>query len=635
MKFKCCTSSIIHSKLVLAAVLLVTSATLQASPSAVIEPSVGVQPDGAEISVVLKGDANRSWYQTPEGYLITKDEYARWVYGELAPIKAKSLEADPVIKPTSAIVGLHDPRQRGFSPFDGLPAPALQNNPGVHKAVSGGNPISSKLGTVPMLVILAYYDDALSSPNCTRCATTDVDYIQNLFFAAGTQQRSITDFIYTASQGAYMMTPALEMHGTENDGVVGWLRLGAATPEVAVMSTSTYKSNKIAADAINAAMNHVDFTRYDVDSNGFVDSGELGIIVVLGGYEASYGRDENGRSLGDDGVVPRVWGQSRTFVSAFSGVPIPAQTKNGRTVRINTQKDGMTYSIVGELHGDHPLTMGIVIHELGHTLFDLPDLYDTRGASNGVGGWSLMGYGSWGKARGESYPGSTPVMMDAWSRLALGWASIVLPGSGESAALSAESLDVAVVSTSNENEYFLIENRQNQGYDEGLYYFLYTENFGGLAVWHIDDSVGAQNLNNDNANVYRKRVDLVAAQYDERLDAGTSYGHANNLFNASSVSVLSDQTHKDMTLYSGRASGVVISDVSTADVSMSFMVNYDSSSLNQSTASFSNGLSGLVQGANASGGGGGGGSVGGFALLLLFSLCLSLQPGRVFMGRAL
>ncbi len=633
MKFNGCTSSIIHSQLVLAAVFVVSSATLQASPSAITSPSVGIQPDGSEVSVVLKGDANRSWYQTPEGYLITKDEHSRWVYGKFAPSEAKNLTTGYMIRPTSAIVGQHDPRQIGLSVFDGLPASVPQNNLGVHKAVSGGNPISSKLGTVPMLVILGYYDDALSSPNCTRCATTDVDYIQTLFFAAGTQQRSIADFVSTASQGAYIMSPAQEMHGTENDGVVGWLRLGAATPEVAVMSTSVYKSNKIAADAINAAMAHVDFTRYDVDGNGFVDSGELGIIVILGGYEASYGRDENGRSLGDDGLVPRVWGQSRTFVSAFSGVPIPAQSKNGRTVRINTQKDGMTYSIVGELHGDHPLTMGIVTHELGHTLFDLPDLYDTRGASNGVGGWSLMGYGSWGKARSERYPGSTPVMMDAWSRLALGWASIVQPGSGELAALSAESLDVAVVSTPNANEYFLIENRQNQGYDEGLYYFLYTENFGGLAVWHIDDSVGAQNLNNDNANVYRKRVDLVAAQYDERIDAGTSYGHANNLFNANSVSSLSDQTHKDMTLYSGRASGVVISDISIADASMSFMVNYDSSSLNQSTASFSNGLSSLVQGANASGGGGGGGVLGCFALLLLFSLYLRSWFGRISMSR--
>ena len=586
---------------------------VQASPSAIPTPATAIQPDGMEIEVVLKGNAERSWYETREGYLVTKDGQSQWVYAKVAKSNAKSLSrawAMPetwLIEPTGSLVGRDEPTEANIVP-KGFGQKESAHNHSMHKAVSGSNPIASKLGVVPMLVIMGYYDDALSAAGCTSCATTDPDYIQQLFFADGAQQTSVADFFSSASKGAFTMTPAQETYNGENDGVVGWLRLGAQTPEATVMSTSSYKSNRIAADAINAAMAYVDFTQYDQDRNGRVTADELGITVILGGYEASYGRDEDGRSLADNNSSPRVWGQSRTFVTSFSGVGVPTQSKNGRTVQINTSNDGMTYSIVGELHGNHPVTMGIITHEIGHTIFDLPDLYDTRGSSNGVGGWSLMGYGSWGKTRNDSYPGSTPVMMGAWSRLALGWVTPEVPVSGDVSNLSAEAMDVAILATANTNEYFLVENRQNQGYDKGLYYFLYTENFGGLAVWHIDDSMGSQGLNNDNGNVFRKRVDLVAAQFDDRLDDGSSYGHANNLYNANNVSALSDQTHDNMALYSGDASGITINQVSFADVSMSYTALYNGENVSQLTSTtIGNSLTAdLNQEANSSGGGGGG-----------------------------
>jgi M6 family metalloprotease-like protein len=598
--------------------LAVFSQVLQASPSAMPEPALVIQPDGAYVEIVLQGDAGFHWYQTPDGYLITKNESGQWVY-------AIALEDRRLIQPTTAIVGDDDPAELSLLPFEGF-GKHDHGQQSMHKAVSGGNPISSKLGNVPMLVIMGYYDDALNSADCTTCATTHPDYVQQLFFAS--QQNSVANFFETASKGAFTLSQAQETHGTVNDGLVGWLRLGAQTPEASSMSTSSYKSNRVASDAFHAAMDYVDFTQYDADGNGLVTTNELGITVILGGYEASFGRGENGQSLANDAVSPRVWGQSRTFVSSYSGVAIPSQTKNGRTVRVNTQSDGMTYTIVGELHGSHPLTMGIVTHELGHTLLDLPDLYDTDGSGNGIGAWSLMGYGSWGKSRNDSHPGATPVMLDAWSRMALAWSTPLLPDSGELANLSAENLDVAIIPTANSYEYFLVENRQNQGYDQGLYYFLDTSNFGGLAIWHIDDAVGSQNLNNDNANASRKRVDLVAAQFDEGIDDGSSYGHANNLFEADAVNYISYETHGDMTLYSGESSGVAISNISYADVSMSFTVYYDGENVSQLNT-IGNGLTAnLDPEANAaSSGGGGGGAVNMWVLLVACILKLGVVAG--------
>lgn len=606
---------------VLAAVWAATSSVALASPKAVNEAAVAVQPDGSRIEIVLQGNATHHWYQTPDGFLVTRDAQGQWVYAEAEANNAKSLSDAWLIKPTDLVVGKDDPLAQGLLPYDELQTMVGGNEfSSVAKSVGGKNPIASKLGEVPMLVIMGYYDDARSAANCGQCATTSADYVQQLFFS--TTQNSVADFFDRASQGAYRLMQAAEDHGTANDGVVGWLRLGAKTPEATAMSTSSYKSNKIAADAINAAMRYIDFTQYDRDRNGVVTSAELGITVILGGYEASYGRNAAGSSLEDDASSPRVWGQSRTFATSSSGVSAPQQTVNGYAVTINTQSNGMTYSIVGERHGDHALTMGIITHELGHTLLDLPDLYDTKGASNGVGGWSLMSYGSWGKSREDTHPGSTPVMMDAWSRLALGWSEPIFPESGDLTQLSAEKLDVALIATPNPYEYFLVENRQNQGYDRGLYYFLYTENFGGLAVWHIDDNVGSQNANNDNANVKRKRVDLVAAKYDDRLDAGTSYGHADNLFEASGIDSLNAQTHRGMALYSGEGSGVAITEVSFAAEAMTFHVHYDAGNTSQVTigSTSNNALNAdLSQSANSSGNSGGGGAVN-FAMLLLLAL---------------
>ena len=56
--------------------------------------------------------------------------------------------------------------------------------------------------------------------------------------------------------------------------------------------------------------------------------------------------------------------------------------------------------------------MATFAHELGHSMFALPDLYDRDYSSRGIGSWSLMAGGSW---NGPSGLGSSPAHPDAWT----------------------------------------------------------------------------------------------------------------------------------------------------------------------------------------------------------------------------
>ena len=130
---------------------------------------------------------------------------------------------------------------------------------------------------------------------------------------------------------------------------------------------------------------------------------------------------------------------------------------------------------------------GTVAHELGHTLFALPDLYnvaylnregppDPAGDSAGIGNWGLMGWGAlgWGGDDG-------PVGFSAWSRLRLGWARVTEAADPSQRILLrdvAETGELVRIPLGGE-EYFLLEYRTRSSfYDRGI-------PAEGLLVWHV------------------------------------------------------------------------------------------------------------------------------------------------------
>jgi M6 family metalloprotease-like protein len=232
----------------------------------------------------------------------------------------------------------------------------------------------------------------------------------------------------------------------------------------------TYPQNLqgIVADVIPLIDPLIDFSQYDNDNDGFVDS----VIFTHAGPGAEI-----------TGSANDIW-SSAWNLSVGQG-PGPLLTQDGVSV------DNFTFDpeyMVAP--GDQ--TIGVYAHELGHTLFGLPDLYDPDNTSYGVGNWSLMGTGGWNGPLmwvpwiGWIPNGASPAWPDAWSRTVMGFEPTImtdsdLPGWILPPVDTGPGLVVRLQSPQlGPKEYFLLENRQQIGFDSWL-------PGTGLLIWHVDE----------------------------------------------------------------------------------------------------------------------------------------------------
>jgi hypothetical protein len=180
-------------------------------------------------------------------------------------------------------------------------------------------------------------------------------------------------------------------------------------------------------------------------------------------------------------------------------------------------------------YGD--MTCGVFAHEMGHSVFFLPDLYDYGYDSRGLGRWSLMAGGSW-----NGTLGSSPSHPDAWSRIQMGFATpTVLTTNLINASIPAVENTATIyrlwTNGMQINEYFLVENRQQIGYDAAM-------RGNGMLIYHVDESVSGNNnqwypgyTNNGHYKVALEQADGLfhLEHYSNSGDTGDPYpGSSNN-----------------------------------------------------------------------------------------------------------
>ena len=187
------------------------------------------------------------------------------------------------------------------------------------------------------------------------------------------------------------------------------------------------------------------------------------------------------------------------------------------------------YMAYGERQrGGHVVGIGIAVHELGHVL-GLPDLYDLSGQSEGVGPYSLMAFGSWGRGPQDAAAGHRPTAFDPWSLIQLGYArpTIVSSGAwrGNINSLNTDNYNILMVtSPAGPSQYFLVENRQmDSTWDAGLSQWITApDSRGGIMIFHVDDAMRSANptdMTRNNNNRHHMLVDVREADGSGLLGA--------------------------------------------------------------------------------------------------------------------
>ena len=355
------------------------------------------------------------------------------------------------------------PRWLGFD--DGMILPPESYPVGTPEATirAGAADRAPLRGSVKVAVVLADFSD--------RAMTTTTQHVDQLFFSLGVLPNGSVKEYYRDVTNNLVDITGVVVGPVRLPQTLAWYannNFGIGRP------TGTPRANIMAQDAAVLADPLIDFSTYDNDGNGMIDA----FIIVHAGA--------GGESTGNPGDI---WSHKWNLPTAHA-------TDGGK-------------QISGYLTIPEDAKIGVCAHELGHLLFGFPDLYDTDGSSEGIGNWCLMAGGSWGGG------GDVPVHPSAWCKANQGWAAVTNVTTGG-------TLSLPDVKTSNTvhrlwkdgtagSEYFLVENRQQTGYDASL-------PGGGLLIWHIDE---AKPTNTDE-NHYK--VALVQADNLRQLELAQNRG---------------------------------------------------------------------------------------------------------------
>lgn len=498
-------------------------------------PAAGVmleysQPSGETFKAALYGDEKLNWVVSETGEVIVQDKDKYWKFaekikGKIQPSKYKYSKAGQkpleVIKDKDIIIQIKkDPKIVNSSK-----STTSSTETSLPESDSSNLVLSSTTGSSQKIIaLLVEFSDV-------KMKYSEAQW-SNQFF--GTTGSTVNSYYREVSNGMFSFASVEETAGTVNDGIIK-VTLNYKHPNTGGNIGSA--NQKIVTDALTAANPYINYAAYDTNGDGKISTTELHVVTIVAGYEAAYG----------GGVSPTVWAH-RWATSV---------TLDGKYLSYYTQQ--------GEVHYDHMATIGVLAHELGHDL-GLPDLYDYDGSSLGVGIHSIMAGGSWASSGG--YPGNSPTHFDAWSKAKLGFITPTVVSSG--GGYTVKSFDtgqynVLKVPTSNSNQYFLVENRQNAGFDKGL---AKSVKSWGIAIWHIDESILNSNYWRPNDNEARKGVDLEEAnegslgysQLDKRY-----YSNYYHYYSSSNATAFNSTSIPNSNLYDGTKTNISI----TANVASS------------------------------------------------------------------
>ena len=518
--------------LLTAGLLWVTMWAVPADPT----PIQVTQPDGTKLTIKLHGDEFFHYTSTVDGYTVVKNAAGYYTY---ACLDGDKLVSSGRIARDAAQRSMEDRAALSKLP-KGLTTQSMVQS-GTQK-LNRRNIAMRRVGSDGMmdydnfrgLIILINYNDKRFSMSNTNAFYDDMvnthDYTGYTRPSGGRvpMTGSVRDYYYDNSN--HLFDPHFD--------VVGPVQVPYSCRD----PHSTDNSDAIFNAALAAVDPDVDFSDYDTDGDGYVDM----VFFLVAGFSANYGGNN------ENYLWPHMY--YLYWSPPLDGVQFGLYA-------CSTEIAGWE-GYWSDVNG-----IGTFCHEFGHVL-GLPDLYDTDyngsgGESLNPGEWSVMADGS-----GSNF-GRNPVGYSLYERYALGFTTPILLEEGgvyEMQALD-ESNQGYRLNTPNENEFFLIENRQPGKWDRYL-------PGHGMMVARVDSSdVRPWWQNTVNCDPKHMYFELLRARYSGE-DSGSD-----PFPGAAGVTEISNFTEPSLLTWDRSFNHYSISDITETGNIISFKLEEDTSIL--------------------------------------------------------
>ncbi len=475
--------------------------SIPASPSA-IQFS---QPDGTTFTGFIRGDEWCNWYEQKDGYTIKQNQHSEWVY---------VIDIDETGEFILSDISAHHALNGRIAPKKHILPHRPEIDINYERYAINPYPESRDRFQIPLILI--------EYPNMNaQHSIAEFDSLMNQIGYVGPHGP-------TGSFREYYLENSYDAFDPETT-VSGWY-MADSNYQVYGHANGYGMVRELIANAVDDAEEAgMDWSVFDNDGDGHVDA--LNVVHAGPGAEEGNGNYiwSHKWSLGD-------------WARYYDGVWINSYT-------INPEKQGGTNPTL--------VNIGVICHEFGHAL-GLPDLYDIDYSSSGIGTWGLMSGGSWG---GDGHSAWYPSHMCAWSKMNVSVGAWLTPITTDEpiANITLPNVELNPVvykmsGTSDDEQYFLFENRQAVGFDQVI-------KNTGLLIWHIDDNVSCAG-NGCNSDEWHRRVDLEQADGLYHLNYGTNSGDAADVYPGTlGKTEFSFITNPDSKFYSGEASGVHVHNI--------------------------------------------------------------------------
>ena len=332
------------------------------------------------------------------------------------------------------------------------------------------------------------------------------------------------------------------------------------------------RPHQMIIDACVALDSVIDYREYDRDGDGYVDN------VYL--FYAGYGEADSDE---EDSVWPHSWAISSAMATdnPMDRKPLELDGVYIEHYACSNETMGYTDSYYKQ---NRPDGIGTFVHEFSHVL-GLPDLYSTAYATSyreepfTPGEFSVLDFGPYNNS------GLTPPNYSAYERYALDW---LVPEEIVSGDLTLENIadsnHAYIIKTDVEREFFLLENRQLDGWDKYI-------PAAGMLVWHIDYLPVKFYDNEVNNTKNHQYVDLVEADDIQDYPIGEDrwgyfiYGEStlsgDPFPGSKGVKSFGYSTAPSLRSWSGANLGVEISDISMSAKKISFHSSVDGSEVKE------------------------------------------------------